>query len=191
LRNVLNVTERAKNRTFYCIKKHLMSWVSVGKIVCINASNYLFLLKLSLGTIRAANVQSKEKMMKKLMLALAPVVLALTACATTTGTATGAASAQTTTQQLGVAALKVAVNAKCITEINNVAAWKTATKYMTAEQRDSIQTNVCGCVSEKAPNSVTAVELAAAALDVNTRATIVNQVVSKTVNACVAEALQK
>jgi hypothetical protein len=128
-------------------------------------------------------------MMKKLMLALAPVVLALTACATTTGTDTG--SAQTTTQQLGVAALKVAVNAKCITEINNVSAWKTATKYMTAEQRDSIQTNVCGCVSEKAPNSVTAVELAAAALDVNTRATIVNQVVSKTVNACVAEALQK
>ncbi|MDX8252286.1 hypothetical protein [Acinetobacter pittii] len=127
--------------------------------------------------------------MKKLMLAVAPVVLALTACATTTGTDTG--SAQTTTQQLGVAALKVAVNAKCITEINNVAAWKTATKYMTAEQRDSIQTNVCGCVSEKAPNSVTAVELAAAALDVNTRATIVNQVVSKTVNACVAEALQK
>lgn len=133
----------------------------------------------------------KGKMMKKLMLTLAPVVLALTACATTTGTGTGAASAQTTTQQLGVAALKVAVNAKCITEINNVAAWKTATKYMTAEQRDSIQTNVCGCVSEKAPNSVTAVELAAAALDVNTRATIVNQVVSKTVNACVAEALQK
>ncbi len=127
------------------------------------------------------------------MLAVAPVVLALTACATTTGTGTGTggASAQTTTQQLGVAALKVAVNAKCITEINNVAAWKTATKYMTAEQRDSIQTNVCGCVSEKAPNSVTAVELAAAALDVNARATIVNQVVSKTVNACVAEALQK
>ncbi|MFJ0069188.1 hypothetical protein Q4281_18880, partial [Acinetobacter baumannii] len=55
----------------------------------------------------------------------------------------------------------------------------------------AIQTNVCGCVSEKAPNSVTAVELAAAALDVNARATIVNQVVSKTVNACVAEALQK
>ncbi|WP_424586282.1 hypothetical protein [Acinetobacter baumannii] len=131
--------------------------------------------------------------MKKLMLAVASVVLALTACATTTGTGTGTggASAQTTTQQLGVAALKVAVNAKCITEINNVAAWKTATKYMTAEQRDSIQTNVCGCVSEKAPNSVTAVELAAAALDVNARATIVNQVVSKTVNACVAEALQK
>ena len=146
-------------------------------------------MRLSLGTIRSANVLSKEKMMKKLMLAVAPVVLALTACATTTGT--GTATGGTTTQQLGVAALKVAVNAKCITEINNVSAWKTATKYMTADQRDSIQTQVCGCVSEKAPTSVTTVELAAAALDVNARATIVNQVVSKTVNACVAEALQK
>ncbi|CAM87436.1 conserved hypothetical protein; putative exported protein [Acinetobacter baumannii AYE] len=167
-----------------------MSW-RIRDLICTKASIYLFLLSTSLGKIRAAYVRSKEKMMKKLMLAVAPVVLALTACATTTGTGTGGASAQTTTQQLGVAALKVAVNAKCITEINNVAAWKTATKYMTAEQRDSIQTNVCGCVSEKAPNSVTAVELAAAALDVNARATIVNQVVSKTVNACVAEALQK
>ncbi len=121
------------------------------------------------------------------MLAVAPVVLALTACATTPG----AGSAETTTQQLGMAALKVAVNAKCITEINNVPAWKTATKLMTAEQRDSIQTNVCGCVSEKAPNSVTAVDLATAALDPAARATIVTQVVSNTVNACVAEALQK
>lgn len=90
---------------------------------------------------------------------MAPVVLALTACATTPG----AGSTETATQQLGMTALKVAVNAKCITEINNVAAWKTATKLMTAEQRDSIQTNVCGCVSEKAPNSVTAVDLATAA----------------------------
>lgn len=128
--------------------------------------------------------------MKKLMLALAPVVLALTACATTTGTGTGASSAQHNST-IGSCCVKGCCKCECITEINNVAAWKTATKYMTAEQRDSIQTNVCGCVSEKAPNSVTAVELAAAALDVNTRATIVNQVVSKTVNACVAEALQK
>ncbi len=65
-------------------------------------------------------------------------------------------------------------------------------KFITTDYlQQCLQTNVCGCVSEKAPNSVTAVELAAAALDVNARATIVNQVVSKTVNACVAEALQK
>ena len=94
------------------------------------------------------------------------------------------------TQQLGVTALKIAVNAKCLNEVNTLPAWKTATRYMTAQQRDNIQSNVCGCVSEKAPSSVTTVELAAAAIDPSARAVLVNQVVSKTVNACVAEVLQ-
>ena len=88
-----------------------------------------------------------------------------------------------------MAALKIAVNAKCLNEINTLPAWKTATRYMTADQRDNIQTN--GCVSDKAPNSVTAVELATAAIDPSARATIVNQVVSQTVNACVAETLKR
>lgn len=124
--------------------------------------------------------------MKKLVLVVAPVVLALTGCVAPNGNSTGG-----TTSQLGVAALKIAVNAKCLNEINTISAWKTATRYMTAEQRDNIQTNVCGCVSEKAPNSVTTVELATAAIDPTARATIVNQVVSETVNACVAETLKQ
>ncbi|ENW04120.1 hypothetical protein [Acinetobacter beijerinckii] len=124
--------------------------------------------------------------MKKLLFVV-PMLLALNACvAPNTNN-----SAATTSQQLGMAALKVAVNAKCINEINTLPAWKTATRLMTVEQRETIQTNVCGCVSEKAPNSVTAVELATAAIDPTARATIVNQVVSETVNACVAEVLNK
>ncbi|MFD2014006.1 hypothetical protein ACFSHO_13155 [Acinetobacter vivianii] len=125
--------------------------------------------------------------MKKLVLIVAPVVLALTGCVTPDGSN----SAGATSQQLGMAALKVAVNAKCINEINTLPAWKTATRVMTAEQRENIQTEVCGCVSEKAPNSVTAVELATAAIDPTARATIVTQVVSQTVNACVAETFKK
>ncbi|MFC3171005.1 hypothetical protein ACFOGQ_05255 [Acinetobacter vivianii] len=124
--------------------------------------------------------------MKKLVLIVAPVVLALTGCVTPDGSN----SAGATSQQLGMAALKVAVNAKCINEINTLPAWKTATRVMTAEQRENIQTEVCGCVSE-APNSVTAVELATAAIDPTARATIVTQVVSQTVNACVAETFKK
>jgi hypothetical protein len=124
--------------------------------------------------------------MKKLLFVV-PMLLVLNACvAPNTNN-----SAATTSQQLGMAALKVAVNAKCINEINTLPAWKTATRLMTVEQRETIQTNVCGCVSEKAPNSVTAVELATAAIDPTARATIVNQVVSETVNACVAEVLNK
>ncbi|MCL5766882.1 hypothetical protein [Acinetobacter sp. ANC5681] len=124
--------------------------------------------------------------MKKLFF-IVPMLFALNGCvATNTNNSTA-----TTSQQLGMAALKIAVNAKCINEINTLPAWKTATRLMTSEQRENIQTNVCGCVSEKAPNSVTTVELATAAIDPTARATIVNQVVSKTVNACVAEVLKK
>ena len=112
--------------------------------------------------------------MKKLIAVIAPLALILSACATTDTTTTGAAS---TTQQLGAAALKIAVNAKCTTELNNIQAWKTATE-------------ICGCVSEKAPQSVTAVDLATAALDPAARTTIVSNAVTKTINACVAESVK-
>jgi len=97
---------------------------------------------------------------------------------------------QSTTQQLGNTALKIAINAKCTTELNNTAAWQTATKLMTATQKQNIQSEICGCVSEKAPQSVTAVDLATAAIDPAARNTIVTNAVTKTINACVAEAVK-
>ena len=121
------------------------------------------------------------------LLFIVPMLFALNGCVAPNTNNTAA----TTSQQLGVTALKIAVNAKCINEIHTLPAWKTATRLMTSEQRENIQTNVCGCVSEKAPNSVTTIELATAAIDPTARATIVNQVVSETVNACVAEVLRK
>lgn len=123
------------------------------------------------------------------MLVLAPIALVLSACVTDTSSTAGA-TATNTTQQLGMAALKVAINAKCTTELNNISAWKAATKLMTSEQKQSVQTEICGCVSEKAPQSVTTVDLATAALDPASRATIVSNVVTKTINACVAEAVK-
>ena len=125
--------------------------------------------------------------MKKLLALLAPCAFLLSACATD-GTATTNASG--TAQQLGTAAVKIAVNAKCTTELNNIQAWKTATKLMTDEQKQNIQTEICGCVSDKAPQSVTAVDLATAALDPAARATLATNVVTKTINACVAEAVK-
>ena len=127
--------------------------------------------------------------MKKLIAVLVPLTLALTACVST-NTTTGTTSMQSTTQQLGNTALKIAINAKCTTELNNTAAWQTATKLMTATQKQNIQSEICGCVSEKAPQSVTAVDLATAAIDPAARTTIVSNAVTKTINACVAEAVQ-
>lgn len=125
--------------------------------------------------------------MKKLLAVLAPIALVLSACTTTTGTTT---SAPTATQQLGMAAIKIAINAKCVTELNNIPAWHTATRVMTPNQKQNIQAEICGCVSEKAPQNVTAVDLATAAIDPAARATIVSNAVSRTINACVAEAVR-
>lgn len=105
--------------------------------------------------------------------------LSLTACMTTENT-----------QQLGVTTLKIAANAKCTSEINNSSTWKTASKFMTAEQQQTLQTKVCGCVADKAPQSVTAVELASAAFDPNTRTQVVATAVSKTINSCLIEVLK-
>ena len=125
--------------------------------------------------------------MNKLFAAVALTSLGLTACVTTDSTGT---AASTTTQQLGMVAMKVAINAKCTTELNSLPAWKTATRVMTDEQKTNVQGQICGCVSEKAPQSVTAVDLATAAIDPQARATIVSNVVTKTINECVAEAIK-
>ena len=128
--------------------------------------------------------------MKKLLAVLAPIALALSACTTTTGTTTGTTTAPTATQQLGMAAIKIAINAKCVTELNNIPAWHTATRVMTPTQKQNVQAEICGCVSEKAPQNVTAVDLATASIDPAARATIVSNAVSRTINACVAEAVR-
>ena len=66
--------------------------------------------------------------MKKLLAVLMPLTLALTACATgTTGTGT---SATPTTGNLAMMAVKVGVQAKCITELNNNSYWKTNSYFL-------------------------------------------------------------
>ncbi|ENX48114.1 hypothetical protein [Acinetobacter ursingii] len=125
--------------------------------------------------------------MKKSLFGLTVLVLLLTGCATDGSMNT----ATNTTEQLGMTALKIAVNNKCMNEINTIPAWQTASKLMTADQKQDIQTEICGCVSEKAPYSVTAADLANATFDPNARAAMVGQVVSKTVTACVNETFQQ
>ena len=125
--------------------------------------------------------------MKKMIAVLAPLALILSACTATDMATTN--NTATTTQQLGTAALKIAINAKCTTELNNLPAWKTATRFMTADQKTDIQAEICGCVSEKAPQNITAVDVATAAIDPAARTTIISNAVTKTINACVAEAV--
>ncbi|MEB3752901.1 hypothetical protein [Acinetobacter sp. MD2(2019)] len=132
--------------------------------------------------------------MKKNVFILASLAAILSGCATTDGL--GASSTQNAStygsaaEQIGMTAVKVAVNAKCTTELNQLDAWKTISKTLSAEQQQTVQGNICGCVSEKAPSSVTAVDLATAAIDPAARTSIASNAISRTLNQCVTEALK-
>ena len=132
----------------------------------------------------------KEIIVKKLLTLLAPLTLALTACVSTTGTTTGTTGTASTANSLAIAALKVGVQAKCVSEINNNTYWKTGSKLLTETQKQELQTEVCGCVGEKATTSVTATDLVVAAMDKTSQANLISKVVTQTLNACVVEALK-
>lgn len=123
--------------------------------------------------------------MKKLVLSAMVGAILLTGCATT-GT-DGTSNAINTATNVGMAVFKTAVDTQCRTQLNGYNAYKTITILMTTEQKTALENKVCGCVSEKAPQSVTLTELGQAVIDENARAQIATSAVSKTINACVSE----
>jgi hypothetical protein len=128
---------------------------------------------------------------KKLVAVLLPLTLALSACVSTGTTNTGTTTTANTSNSLAMMAVKVGVQAKCVTELNNNAYWKTASKVLTESKKSELQTEVCSCVGEKATTSVTATELVVAAMDKTSQATLANKVVTSTLNACVVETFKK
>lgn len=131
--------------------------------------------------------------MKKLLVVLAPLSLALTACVAPTGTTTGTTTPTTNANvanSLAIAAVKVGVQAKCVNELQNNSYWKTASRVLTDVQKQSYQTEVCGCVGEKVTTQVTATELVVAAMDKTSQANLISKVVTTSLNACVVEKLK-
>ena len=127
--------------------------------------------------------------MKKLLVVLAPLAMALTACVAPTGTTTGTTTGTNPnmTNGLAVAAIKVGVQAKCINELQNNNYWKSASRVLTENQKQSYQTEVCGCVGDKVTTNVTAAELLVAAMDKTSQANLISKVVTTSLNACVVE----
>lgn len=131
--------------------------------------------------------------MNKKLLCLMPMALMLSACVTGTGgssSGSDTSTAQGMTQQIGMTALKIAIDAKCVNEMNKMQAWQVASKVMSTSQQQTVQNNTCGCVSDQAPQSVTVMDLANAALDQSARATLAHQVIEKTITSCMAKALK-
>lgn len=121
--------------------------------------------------------------MKKLLL-IPAFAVALSGCATTS-TDSGA-----TTVGFGKTLLKVAVDTKCRTELNNNSIWNAAKIVLSSAQQEQIQSNVCTCVSDYAVDNVSVNQLAAAAIDETTRAQLIGNLVTDSLTQCYSQALK-
>lgn len=143
---------------------------------------FSFFAAIRLSTKRLAN--------KRLRSAAAVIgsAIALGGCAATTGTGVmDANSTIGTANNVGMAIFKAAVNQQCQTQLQTNQYWRLGSVLMTSDKQAEVASNVCGCVSEKAPQSVTIVDLTTAAVDPTARNVIVARAVSNTLQQCVGE----
>lgn len=126
--------------------------------------------------------------MKKLLVSTAMfATLALAGCtATGTGTSTNAGTAIGTANEIGMNVFKAAIDNQCRSQIEQQTSWRVASVAMTEAQQETVKSNVCGCVSEQAPQQVTIVELGNAAIDAKYRGKLVTRVVAKSLQTCYA-----
>ena len=73
---------------------------------------------------------------------------------------------------------------QCSVELNKRQEWRLVALAVTAEKQQQWEDQICGCVSEEAPNSVTVTDLVQAATNESARASIVGNAVTKTVTSC-------
>lgn len=123
-------------------------------------------------------------MKKRFASALLLATFTLAGCATTDGTNNNAGNAIGTANEIGMNVFKSAIDNQCRSQIEKQNAWRIASVAMTETQQESVKSNVCGCVSEQAPQQVTLVELGNAAIDSQYRTQLVAKVVAKSLQSC-------
>lgn len=111
---------------------------------------------------------------------------ALAGCTTTGGVNSNTGNAIGTANEIGMNVFKAAIDNQCRRQIEKQNAWRIASVAMTETQQEAVKSNVCGCVSEQAPQQVTLVELGNAAIDSQYRTQLVAKVVAKSLQSCYA-----
>lgn len=148
---------------------------------------FSFFTAIKPSTKRLANKRLATKHLRSAA-AMVGSAIALGGCASTTGNGVmDANSTIGTANNVGMAIFKAAVNQQCQTQLQNNQYWRLGSVLMTSEKQAQVASNVCGCVSEKAPQSVTIVDLTTAAVDPTARNVIVARAVSNTLQQCVGE----
>ena len=123
--------------------------------------------------------------MKKIALTLITATL-LTACAdsgTSVGGLLGGGNASGGAASIGKSAVQMYVQNKCVTELQSRNEWRTLALAMSQAKQTEWENKICGCVSEEAPNQITAAQLPEL-LTESGRVKVAAEVTTKTVTAC-------
>ncbi|MFC6051544.1 hypothetical protein A6M14_05725 [Acinetobacter sp. Ac_877] len=88
-------------------------------------------------------------------------------------------------------ALKPVVEYQCKAELQTTKIWKTASIFMTEDDRNQTLSQVCGCVSEHASDDVSIKELFNALIDEKAKDQLVSKAIVNSIRGCVVQALDK
>ena len=99
------------------------------------------------------------------------------------GTSNGTGGAATS---IGKSLIQNYAHNQCSVELNKRQEWRLVALAVSAEKQQQWEDQICGCVSEEAPNSVTVTDLVQAATNESARASIVGNAVTKTVTSCLS-----
>ena len=97
------------------------------------------------------------------------------------GTSNGTGGAATS---IGKSLIQNYAHNQCSVELNKRQEWRLVALAVTAEKQQQWEDQICGCVSEEAPNSVTVTDLVQAATNQSARTGIVANAVTKTMTSC-------
>ena len=97
------------------------------------------------------------------------------------GTSNGTGGAATS---IGKSLIQNYAHNQCSVELNKRQEWRLVALAVSAEKQQQWEDQICGCVSEEAPNSGTVTDLVQAATNESARASIVGNAVTKTVTSC-------
>ena len=104
------------------------------------------------------------------------------------GTSNGTGGAATS---IGKSLIQNYAHNQCSVELNKRQEWRLVALAVSAQKQQQWEDQICGCVSEEAPNSVTVTDLVQAATNESARASIVGNAVTKTVTSCLNRFVKK
>ena len=99
-------------------------------------------------------------------------------------------SSHTTAASLTQKMLRPVIAYQCQQELKDSKVWSAASWLMSAQQKQTHQDRICGCVSQHAMNDMDAKDVALAVINEDEKNRLVRQAVMNSLKGCIAEAVR-